>query len=266
MTEQELQMHLEEAVRDCDLALADIPAIDLYLDQILSLVADKNKEAAPRYRERELTKTMINNYSKDGLISPISGKKYSRDHIIEMLLVYALKNTLSIGEIKRVLYGAREDCGFTGKELTDCYCRFLKLKETNRHRTGEMVKGLLREDALSVENDRDFFVALLDLLSLSAYLKTVAQEMLEARYTDPDEAERERREQEKAEKQERAEKEKAEKLEKAEKEKAEKLEKAEKEQSQKQKDKGDKRREKEERRREKEERRREKEQRDAVEA
>lgn len=255
MTEQELQMHLEEAVRDCDLALADIPAIDLYLDQILSLVADKNKEAAPRYRERELTKTMINNYSKDGLISPISGKKYSRDHIIEMLLVYALKNTLSIGEIKRVLYGAREDCGFTGKELTDCYCRFLKLKETNRHRTGEMVKGLLREDALSVENDRDFFVALLDLLSLSAYLKTVAQEMLEARYTDPDEAERERREQEKAEKQERAEK-----------EKAEKLEKAEKEQSQKQKDKGDKRREKEERRREKEERRREKEQRDAVEA
>ena len=222
MTAKELEALIAVAVKDADLADTDIPAIDLYLDQILSLVADKNKAASPRYRERALTKTMINNYSKDGLISPITGKKYTHEHIIEMLLVYALKNTLSIGEIKRVLTGARNDCGFTGEELTEGYRRFLAVKESNRARTGEIVLSLLNEDALDVQNDRDFFVALLDILSLSAYLKTVAQEMLEARYADPDEAERERREAEKQKKRERDEAEKAEKRERSEREREEK--------------------------------------------
>ncbi|MBQ9802033.1 MAG: DUF1836 domain-containing protein [Clostridia bacterium] len=237
MTEKELGALIAAAVQDKDLTDTDIPAIDLYLDQILSLVADKNKDAAPRYRERALTKTMINNYSKDGLISPITGKKYTKEHIIEMLLVYALKNTLSIGEIKRVLTGARNDCAFTGADMTEGYRRFLAAKETNRARVGEIVLSLLREDELDVQNDRDFFVALLDILSLSAYLKTVAQEMLEARYSDPDEAERERREREKNEKREREDAEKQKKREREEAEKAEKRERSEREREEKRKEK-----------------------------
>ena len=211
MTAEELEKCLAAAVCDRDLAENEIPSIALYVDQILSLLAEKNADAAPRYRERELTKTMINNYSKDGLISPIEGKKYSRGHIIEMLLVYAMKSTLSIGEIKRMLTGARGECGFSGADLADCYRRFLSCKEENRVRTGETVRALLQNDALNIENDRDFFVALLDILSLSAYLKA-AQEMLTARYADPDLTEKEKKEREKAEKREREEKEKTEKL------------------------------------------------------
>lgn len=225
MTLKELEALIGVAVKDADLADTDIPAIDLYLDQILSLVADKNSSASPRYRERALTKTMINNYSKDGLISPIAGKKYTREHIIEMLLVYALKNTLSIAEIKRVLKGARNDCGFAGSDLATGYERFLSVKESNRTRAGALVLSLLQEDGLDVENDHDFFVVLLDILSLSAYLKAVAQEMLEARYTDPDQIERERRERERQEKRERDE---AEKQKKRERDEAERQEKAEK--------------------------------------
>ena len=198
MTLKELEALIGIAVKDADLADTDIPAIDLYLDQILSLVADKNSGASTRYRERALTKTMINNYSKDGLISPIAGKKYTREHIIEMLLVYALKNTLSIAEIKRVLMGVRNDCGFAGSDLAAGYQQFLSVKESNRARVGALVLSLLQEDDLDIEDDYDFFVALLDILSLSAYLKVVAQEMLEARYTDPDQIERERREREAA--------------------------------------------------------------------
>ena len=74
------------------------------------------------------------------------------------------------------------------------------------------MRALLQNDALNIENDRDFFVALLDILSLSAYLKAAAQEMLTARYADPDLAEKEKKEREKAEKREREEKEKTEKL------------------------------------------------------
>lgn len=202
MTEQELRALIEAAVGDIDLADTDIPAIDLYLDQILSLVTEKNAVSTPRYRNRALTKTMVNNYSKNELISPISGKKYSRAHVIEMLLIYALKNTLSIDEIKRVLVGVREECGFKGEDMVNAYHRFLSLKDNNRHRAGDMVEAMLRQDGLSTENDYEFFLSLLDILSLSAYLKEIGRAMLESRYKDLTVREQEIREREEHEKQE----------------------------------------------------------------
>lgn len=203
MTEKELAEHIAMAVGDVDLADTDIPAIDLYLDQILSLFSDANALSSPRYRERSLTKTMVNNYSKEGLISPINGKKYGRAHIVEMLLVYSLKNTLSIDEIKRVLTGVREGCGFTGDDLIDAYHQFLSIKERNRARTGDLLAALVKEDRLDARNDRDFFVLLLDILSLCGYLKELGRELLEARYAHPDDVERERKEEKDAEKRER---------------------------------------------------------------
>ena len=41
---------------------------------------------------------MINNYSKK-LLSPIKGKKYSHQHIMQMLCVYQLKQTLALGDV-----------------------------------------------------------------------------------------------------------------------------------------------------------------------
>ena len=224
MTEQEIRNLIKNAVSDVDLADTEIPSIDLYLDQILSIVSDKTALSAPRYRERSLTKTMINNYSKSGLISPINGKKYSRAQIVEMLLVYALKNTLSIDEIKRVLTGVREDCAFSGEDVISSYHQFLSLKDRNRTRVAQTVDSLLKEDALNPADDKDFFLLLLDILSFSAYLKSAAQELLEARYIDPEERERLRRESEESEKRERKEKDDAEKRERKEKSEAQKRE------------------------------------------
>lgn len=202
MTEKELRERIAFAVGDVDLSDTDIPSIDLYLDQILSLVAEKNAVSTPRYRDRALTKTMVNNYSKNELISPIEGKKYSRSHIVEMLLIYALKNTLSIEEIKRVLIGVREEGGFAGEDMTRAYHEFLSLKENNRHRVAEIVENVLEKDGLETDTDYGFFLSLLDVLSLSAYLKEVGREMLESRYKDLAVREQEIREREEQEKQE----------------------------------------------------------------
>ena len=233
MNETELLQHIKAAVGDVDLTDSDIPSIDLYLDQILSLVSEKNARSTPRYQERTLTKTMINNYSKSGLISPISGKKYSRSQIVEMLLVYALKNTLSIEEIKRVLIGIREDCDFSGEDIVNAYHRFLSLKDRNRDRAADTVHQLIKEDQLSTEDDKDFFLLLLDMLSYSAYLKAVAQELLEARYVDPEKREQIRKEREETEKRERKEREEAEKRERKEREESEKRERKDKEEAEK---------------------------------
>lgn len=99
------QKLINDATDDRDLVSSDIPGIDLYLDQILGLVCDRNAEAGEVYRDRNLTKMMVNNYAKAGLVAPPNGKKYTKKHIVEMLLVNNLKNTLSLSKIKQTFDG-----------------------------------------------------------------------------------------------------------------------------------------------------------------
>ena len=224
----EMEHLIGEAVRDADLRPEEIPAIDLYLDQIISLVTDKRMEGSAHYRDRELTKTMINNYSKDGLIAPIKGKKYSKEHIIQMLLVYDLKNTLSIGEIKRILQNVYGSDAFRDGGLEDVYRRYLAIKEFERQEAFSLLETYLERADLDPDDDADFLTLLLGMASVSAYLKSCVQVLLKARYPDLDEektreeqARREEAKRQKAEKKAEAAKKKADK-ERAEKEKADK--------------------------------------------
>lgn len=176
-----LESAISEGINDCDLHLSEIPDLDLYIDQILTLVSSKSKTASDRYRDNVLTKTMINNYSKEGLLMPVKGKKYTKEHIVQMLLIYSLKNTLSIGEIHRVLEGARSE-GVCGEELMNSYERHLEGKKLARSYAAECTKSVDRNEGLESKNGSDFLVSLLDLLSLSAYIRSIAIELLEARY------------------------------------------------------------------------------------
>ena len=198
MNENEYKALLLEAVRDADLHPSEIPSIDLYLDQITSLVDDKRREGSPRFADRALTKTMINNYSKDGLLSPIKGKKYTKEQILQMLLVYEMKNTLSIGEIKRVLQNLYASPTYDAATLEEIYTRYLAIKEDERAATVAGVSKFVDEANLNLDNDQDFLVFLLSLSAMSSYLKNAVQVLLEEHYPDLNQ-EKAREEQEKKE-------------------------------------------------------------------
>ena len=198
VNENELKALIAEAVRDADLHPQEIPSIDLYLDQITSLADEKRKEGSPRFADRALTKTMINNYSKDGLLSPIKGKKYTKEQILQMLLVYEMKNTLSIGEIKRVLQNLYALPAYDATTPERIYTRYLAIKEGERTATVEGVAKLADKADLNLESEEDFLAFLLSLSAMSSYLKNAVQILLESHYPDLNE-EKTREEQEKKE-------------------------------------------------------------------
>ncbi len=183
---QELYRIAEDAVNEEELCSSDIPTIDLYVDQIINLVAEKQKEGSERYRDRQLTKTMINNYSKDGLITPVKGKKYNKEQIVQMLTVYTLKNTLSIGEIKRLLDGAYALDGFGGEDLIQLYDGYLAIKRQNREYARKILGELMANHSLDVSDERDFMLTVGALLSLSAFLRQTAQAMIDEVYPIPE--------------------------------------------------------------------------------
>lgn len=207
MEAQKFHQMIAASVDDADLVSAEIPSIDLYLEQILSLVADKNKEGSAT-ADRTLTKNMINNYSKDGLIAPVKGKKYTKEQIVQMLVVYSLKNTLSIEEIGRAMQAIYAHEDYTGKKLIGAYDKAVAIKQAQKELCPEIVEQILDAHGLNTEDGEDYFVALLAVASLSVYFRNIAKAMLEE-YPRP-ESDEEKKAREKEEKKERKAKKKAE--------------------------------------------------------
>ncbi|MBQ8207634.1 MAG: DUF1836 domain-containing protein [Clostridia bacterium] len=157
----------------------DIPSLDLYLDQILTLVADKTGKDAST---GGLTKTMINNYSKDGLLKPVKGKKYSKEHIVQMMIIFYLKGVLTIGDIKRIFDGVYSDEAFTGDDLISSYDRFIDIKATEGELCSSMIEHLTKENGLDPDKTDEFLIMLMSIISVCDCLKTSALEMISAKY------------------------------------------------------------------------------------
>ena len=101
----------------------EIPNIALYMDQVTTFM-DAHLESSKRYEEDKiLTKTMINNYTKNHLLPPSDKKKYSTEHILLLIFIYYFKGFLSINDIQTLLqplsdrYFSSEE----GMSLTDIY-------------------------------------------------------------------------------------------------------------------------------------------------
>lgn len=81
----------------------NIPRIPLYMDQVTGYLDELFGPIKRHEDERTLTKTMINNYVKAGLIGNPQKKKYDQEQIMQLIMIYLLKNTVQIQEIDTIL-------------------------------------------------------------------------------------------------------------------------------------------------------------------
>lgn len=182
MNREELNNVVKDAINDAELESSQIPAIDLYVDQILNLINERLQDGSERYYDRQLTKTMINNYSKEGLITPVKGKKYDKEQILQMLTIYTLKSTLSINEIKRLLQGMYATEGFDSDALTALYDRHLQIKEGDREYACDTIDGIIERNSLDIADDLDYISLVCAIAAFSSHMKNIAQAMIDARF------------------------------------------------------------------------------------
>jgi len=81
----------------------DLPSLDLYMDQVTTLMEEKLSPTRRVPSDKLLTKTMINNYAKNKLLPPPEKKKYSQQHMLLLVLIYYFKNSLTMQDIKSIL-------------------------------------------------------------------------------------------------------------------------------------------------------------------
>ena len=117
-TEDLLNSILESLERIEYIKPSDIPNIDLYMDQVTTFM-DKRLRAGARNPgdDKILTKTMINNYAKNGLLPPPVKKKYSKEHVLLLIFIYYYKGIMSISDIQTLLGPIMEQFFQNGKEF-----------------------------------------------------------------------------------------------------------------------------------------------------
>ncbi|RKF44444.1 cytoplasmic protein [Bacillus wiedmannii] len=171
-------LHLEK-----DITLEDIPNVDLYVDQVVQLFENTYADTTRTDDEKVLTKTMINNYAKGKLFIPIKNKKYSKEHMILISLIYQLKGALSINDIKSSLENINEsllsDDSF---ELNTLYKDYLSITENNVESFTQDVNNRVSEvSEISSSEDPNLekFLLLTSLVSMSNMYRRLAEKLID---------------------------------------------------------------------------------------
>lgn len=162
---------IREVFADHDLLPSDVPNLDLYMDQVLTLFDDHLSDNKRSPDDKLMTKTMINNYSKERLLMPVKGKKYSRQHIMQLLCIFQLKQALMLSDIKSLT--ARGD----EIDFEHCYQKYLEIKDGLR----KYIPDELAKAAGSVDlNDPQAVLSLcLSLTAMSTYMRRLCETIID---------------------------------------------------------------------------------------
>lgn len=192
---KELDSLIENLSLKEDIKLSDIPDLDLYMDQVITLFDDKLAHLKRNKEDKILTKTMINNYTKEKILIPPLKKKYSKNHIILLILIYHLKQNLSINDISLLFKDMIKDLETSQGsplELQKLYEDFLNVKKSQAITIAENLKGktqLINDNTQNLNPEaiksKQMLIAVLTLINEANTLKRAAEKIIDNYFADP---------------------------------------------------------------------------------
>lgn len=86
---------------------ARMPDLNLYMDQVIAFMEQQLAFYRRNAQSKTLTPSMINNYAKESLLDRPVNKRYTREHLAELMMISMLKPVLSIADIAAITRNAQ---------------------------------------------------------------------------------------------------------------------------------------------------------------
>ena len=184
----ELKEKFSELNLQNQLTLDEIPEIDLYMDQVTQLFDSKFNETKWNEDDKALTKTMVNNYAKGKLLMSVKNKKYSKEHLLLMSLIYNLKGALSISDIKsslnKIVISLENEEDYPIRELYKLYLKQygedLKDVEGSIEIKYDSIKNMIaKEENLSSDEFEKNFLLLSSFINMSNMYRRMGEKLID---------------------------------------------------------------------------------------
>ncbi len=160
--------------------MSQIPDIPLYMDQITTFFEDKLKSTKRNDEDKILTKTMINNYTKSELLNPPIKKKYSKEHILLLILIYHLKSILSINDIKKILENFKNST-----ELL--YSNFIEIQKNNNSELNNELSNHIEKITNICSDEKSAVCSIILMLIHQANIrKQLAEKLIDNYFSESD--------------------------------------------------------------------------------
>lgn len=159
----------------------DIPSIELYMDQVTTFM-DKYLNVHKRTEEdKTLTKTMINNYTKNELLPPPNKKRYSKEHIILLIFIFYFKNVVSINDIHTVLKPLVDsyDDGQGATVLDDVYSKIFNIEKHHYFDVENSIVKTMELVEKSLDENDDEYIRKFTTLSMLGYDIFIKKKVME---------------------------------------------------------------------------------------
>ncbi len=168
--EQEIRDIIDGLIEQNIILYEDIPNIDLYIDQVTTFIEQNIGNLSG---DKTLTKSMINNYCKNGVIPPSDKKKYNKSHITLLILVYNTKSILQINDLKKIFNG-------TSENLVEFY---ENVNDMTKMFNEDFEKSVLEDfNKITLDGDVDKIKVLAIKLAIEANYKKLLSELLIEKY------------------------------------------------------------------------------------
>ena len=153
----------------------NIPDLDLYVDQVTTLINSHFPTA--------------NNYAKNHLLPPPNKKKYTKDHIILLVFINYFKNIISFNDIQKVLepvtqrfFGSREELPLETlcQAIFDLRPAMLKTLTENMKQKLEQAENVTETLCQKFPKEKDLLeiFTLICSLTIDVYIKKIIIEQL----------------------------------------------------------------------------------------
>ncbi len=169
-----------------------IPNIDLYMDQVTTFIESALSGCKRNKNDKILTKTMINNYAKAKIFPPPQKKKYTKNHIMLLIMIYHLKSILSISDISRLLKPVTEELtkNVQSPLLEMIYSDFVELQNQNQKNIAMVLENNYIENTIASPQYHNYenetiqnIIVVLQLVIQSNTEKRIAEKILDAHFS-----------------------------------------------------------------------------------
>lgn len=183
MDTQKLQTLIDSLHLEDGLTLDELPDIDLYMDQLITLCDSQLASYRRHPEDKLLTKTMINNYSKKKLLTTVHKKKYSKYQILLIYLIFQLKQVTSIDDIGVMLSAFTPEDAINTDYLTQFYEAYHRIHCDNAQKFSQKVTALFqkeKEESANPDLDQaDSLMTALLLFDQSLNYKRLAEKIID---------------------------------------------------------------------------------------